>query len=34
MRGNPDYNDAYIFALVTVYYRLGKGHHGSKPKFR
>ncbi len=33
MRGNPDYNDAYVFALFTVYYKIG-GTSRSKPKYR
>lgn len=33
MRGNPNYNDAYITAVVTVYYKIGKGSN-SKPKYR
>lgn len=32
-RGNPNYNDAYIFALITVYYKLGGGS-SAKPKYR
>lgn len=33
MRGDPEYNDAYIFALITVYYKLG-GSSRAKPKYR
>lgn len=33
MRGDPKYKDAYIFALVTVYYKLG-GSSKAKPKYR
>ncbi len=32
-RGDPNYNDAYIFTLITVYYKLKKGKH-NMPKFR
>ena len=32
MRGNPNYTDAYIFALVTVYYKLGSSTR-AKPKY-
>ncbi len=34
MRGDPDYNDAYIFALITVYYKLGASGGIAKPKYR
>ncbi len=34
MRGSPDYNDAYIFALVTVYYKLGGSGSNGSPKYR
>ena len=33
MRGNPDYNDAYILALVTLYVRLKKNNRIGPPKF-
>ena len=34
MRGDPRYNDAYILALITVYYRLGSSTRIRKPKYR
>ncbi len=33
-RGNPDYNDAYIFTLIHVYYTLKKNNRYHRPKFR
>ncbi|MBN2662119.1 MAG: hypothetical protein JXR68_00595 [Bacteroidales bacterium] len=34
MRGEPDYNDAYIFAIITVYYKLGGSGSQGNPKYR
>jgi len=34
MRGDPNYNDAYIFALITVYYKLGGSGTRGNPKYR
>jgi len=33
MRGDPDFNDAYILAMITVYYKIG-GSSKAKPKYR
>ncbi|MBN2891842.1 MAG: hypothetical protein JXL97_08250 [Bacteroidales bacterium] len=33
MRGDPNFNDAYVLALITVYYKLG-GSSKAKPKYR
>ena len=33
-RGNPDYNDAYLFFLVHVYYTIKKNSGYRRPKFR
>ncbi len=33
MRGNPDYNDAYVLTMVTVHYKLKSGKRRSGPKF-
>ncbi len=33
-RGNPEYNDAYIFTIVHVYYTLKKNRRLHRPKFR
>jgi len=34
MRGNPDYNDAYILTMVTIHYKLKSGNsRKSRPKF-
>lgn len=34
MRGDPNYNDAYVIAIVTVYYKLKSTGRGFLPKFR
>ena len=34
MRGNPNFNDAYIIGMITVYYRLGSSAKIRKPKYR
>ncbi len=33
-RGNPEYNDAYLFFLVHVYYTIKKNRSYRRPKFR
>jgi len=33
-RGNPDYNDAYIFTVVHVYYTLRRTSVRRHPKFK
>lgn len=34
MRGDPNFNDAYIFAIITVYYKLGGSANRGNPKYR
>ncbi len=34
MRGNPDYNDAYILTMITVHYKLSSSRRRSGPKFK
>ncbi len=33
-RGNPEYNDAYIFTIVHLYYTIKKNRRSRRPKFR